>query len=333
MSQICNDNSDVIRITHYINPHCFWYKPIMANMPDHEHVKFATAFHEHCESLYGERYEVVRPQHTWEGPQPGTLVALHSNQLQRWIRCEVDELVVDLDSKTWYQLWAIDEGYPIKSCALYIRPLPQRFSHEPPQAKRGAIINILPGDTRYDYLKDEQILEPTSSWCQGIVRTLEIYLEDAVEISIVQKAKLVLQKETIHFGDLFITAQNNKTINVTDVLLKACTNQIIVVSDQEYTKTVLTLRTLNMKRFLNNQGIDKTPHPVNNFEPTGVHKPRAQRIAKPAPNTSTEVVRDTELTEKVHDWLERNRQACATILQLEKATDGPDNAGKCTDNK
>uniref|UniRef100_A0A182NQY3 RNA helicase n=1 Tax=Anopheles dirus TaxID=7168 RepID=A0A182NQY3_9DIPT len=318
MSQVGDNN--VVRITQYINPHCFWYKPIMANLPEHEHRKFATALDEHCESLYGERYEVVRSLHTREGPQPGSLVALRSNQLQRWIRCEVEELVVDLNSKTWYQLWAIDEGFPVKSCVRYIRPLPQSFTKEPAQAKRGAIINILPADTRYDYLKDEQVLEPSTSWCQGIVSSLEVLLEAAVEISIVQKAKLVLQKETIHFGELFITTQNNTTLNVTDLLLKACSNQMIQVSDNEYTKAILTLRTLKMKRFLNNEGIDKMPHPVNNFEPQTNRKP-VQRTPKPVVTTPTEEARDTEVTEKVHDWLERNRQACAAMLQQERAND------------
>uniref|UniRef100_A0A182PR90 RNA helicase n=1 Tax=Anopheles epiroticus TaxID=199890 RepID=A0A182PR90_9DIPT len=304
MSEVDN----VIRITRYINPHCFYYKSETAYLQDHEQMQFTVAFNQHCEAVYGELYKAVRKPQAWEIEKPGTLVALRSIQLERWIRCLVEETLEDLDESVWYQLWAIDEGFPLKSDPKYVRPLPAAFAQEPAHAKRGALIDVLPSDTRFDYVENKHIQEPSSRWCAGIVTTLEGCLEEATSVSMVQKAKLAWQNEIIHFVELYVTDQNNTSGNVTELLQAACPKQIIVTPPSEFIKAILKIQTLDVKRYLNNDGFcDKRI--VNNFipkSPHNVHQPHR------------ELEMDTEVSQKVQEWLRRNKEACMAMLQQQK---------------
>ncbi|XP_053670792.1 uncharacterized protein LOC128721099 [Anopheles nili] len=312
------DGNDIpIRVTHYINPHCFWYKPETAYMQDLAQAQFSAVLDEHCERMYGNRYEVIRQPQDAKVPLPGELVALRCNQLGRWIRCEMEELVVDLSDTAWYQLWALDEGFPVKSGTKYIRPLPDAFKQEPAHAKRGAIMNILPADTRYDYINAKQILEPCLRWCTGIVTTLETLLDDAVSVTISPKATIVLHNETVHFGHLYITTHQNISYNIVDLLQKACSDQLVATSNEEYFRYISTYQPLKMKRYLNNEGIDKMAHHVNNFDSHWIHKSTQPSKSPCAPKSIRN--QDTMLVEqKVNEWLSRNKKACDVVLQKEK---------------
>ncbi|XP_049287476.1 uncharacterized protein LOC125765959 [Anopheles funestus] len=304
------DNS--IHITHYINPHCFYYKPETAYMQEHEQAKFAAAFNEWCEKSYGTIYDTVRNTQPCKHPLPGELVALCSNQLQRWIRCEMEEVTVDVDDTTWYYLWAIDEGLPIKTHTKYVRPLPKEFVKEPAHAIRGAIINILPGETRFDYEEDKQILVPTTKWSPGIVSTLEFMLENAESISFLPSLKYVLKNETINIGELFIITQANVSYSVAQKLHEACSDQVIVTQNAKFLKGIEYLRALNKKRYLNNEGFDN--HAVNKFE---TYYLQASHDSASHANMGSET--DSTVTVKVYEWLRQNKEARIAILEQQKA--------------
>lgn len=302
---------NVIHITHYINPHCFYYKPETAYIEEHEQTKFAAIFNEYCETEYGMRYDTGRDPEPWKLPKPGDLVAMRSNQLERWIRCEVEDIAVDLNQTVWYYMWAIDEGFPIKSSHKYIRPLPKTFVRESAHATRGAIINILPGDTRYDYVECEQIIEPSTKWCSGIVGILELMLEHAASISFVPKTMQVIQGETIHFGELFITTQTNVVHNVAEQLREGCPNQLVVAQGAAFFRAIEKLPALNNKRYLNNEGLDN--HFVNN------HVSHVfQKSYNPTSHTDSDLDTDTKVTLRVHEWLRQTKEARVAILQQQR---------------
>ncbi|XP_052889869.1 uncharacterized protein LOC128298167 [Anopheles moucheti] len=307
MSQIDNP----IHITHYINPHRFYYKPETAYMQEHEQARFAAAFNEYCETEYGIIYETVRSTPSWKHPKPGDLVALRSNQLQRWIRCEMEAVMVDLNETTWYYLWAIDEGLPIKTLTIYVRPLPQAFGQEPAHAKRGGMINLLPGETQYDYMEDKPRLVPSTKWSCGVVSTLELMLETAESISFFPTAQYVLQNETIHVGELFITTQSNATHNVGEKLREACPNQLILPrKDATYFKGIVFLEAFCKQRYVNNEGLDN--HVVNTFV-TKINR------YDPASHENLDTQTDTKVAMKVYEWLKQNQEARIAILAQQKA--------------
>lgn len=43
---------DTIRITHFINPHMFWYKPVSAYVHNLEEKRFQLAIDEYCEENF-----------------------------------------------------------------------------------------------------------------------------------------------------------------------------------------------------------------------------------------------------------------------------------------
>uniref|UniRef100_A0A6E8W7X1 RNA helicase n=1 Tax=Anopheles coluzzii TaxID=1518534 RepID=A0A6E8W7X1_ANOCL len=304
---------NAIRITRYINPHYFYYKPLTAYLPGHEETQFAVALSQHCEAAYGELYRTVRKPQAWEIQKPGTLVALRSIQLERWIRCLVEETVQDMDENTWYQLWAIDEGIAIKSDPKYVRSLPEAFAKEPPHAKRGAIINVLPSDTRFDYIQNELIQEPSTRWCPGIVATMEGCLEEAASVTMVEKAKFAFKGETIHFGELYVTSQCNTSGSMADLLRTACPKQIITAPEAGFIKAFVKLQTHAMKRFLNNEGLSDK-HTLNNF----VQKFSRNNLPHAHHHAERALDMDTELSQKVQEWLKRNQEACLAMLQEQK---------------
>uniref|UniRef100_A0A182VW65 Uncharacterized protein n=1 Tax=Anopheles minimus TaxID=112268 RepID=A0A182VW65_9DIPT len=301
---------DQVHITHYINPHCFYYKPETAYMQEHEQAKFAATFHEYCEKEYGKIYDTVRNVHSGKLPQPGDLVAMRSNQLQRWIRCEVEELIVDLNQTRWYYLWAIDEGIPIKSNPKYVKPLPQAFGQESPHAKRGAIINILPGEMQFNYREDEYMLVPTTKWSTGITNTLELILENAENISFSPTNQFLLQNETIHVGELFITTHANKTRCVAKMLQEACPGQLIETESAKFCEAINYLQALDKKRYVNNAGFDN--HVVNTFVNQYLHENNDL-------NGSIDSQTDTKVAMKVYEWLHRNKEARIAILEQQNA--------------
>uniref|UniRef100_A0AAG5D3B8 RNA helicase n=1 Tax=Anopheles atroparvus TaxID=41427 RepID=A0AAG5D3B8_ANOAO len=309
------EEDNIVIITHYINPHCFWYKSETAYIPHHEQRQFLEEFNEYCNRVFG--YGREQSERAWynqiERPKVGDLVAQHNKELHRWIRCEVEDILVDLSGVVWYQLWAMDEGLPIKSVKEDIRPLPEAYTSHSGHAKRGGLKNILPTETRYDYLQGKNVLKTRATWCQGIVTTLQTILEDALSVCMVAHSNFLLKKEVVHFGEMFIKTHNNKSFNIVDLLSHACSDQFIITSDEEFFKAVFSGKTLNMVRYKNNEGIDNASSSKIRFlkESTVEKHDYSMR--------NTHNVRDeSSVQDKIGDWFSRNMKA---IAEDQKITD------------
>ncbi|EAA03228.3 AGAP011520-PA, partial [Anopheles gambiae str. PEST] len=78
-----------IFITHYINPHQFWYKPFHPGSRKKQQKQLQDAIDEYCEQHYLNQsighYE----------PVFGEVVAFYDPSLARWTRCSVDGVRVD----------------------------------------------------------------------------------------------------------------------------------------------------------------------------------------------------------------------------------------------
>ncbi|XP_049535125.1 uncharacterized protein LOC125950833 [Anopheles darlingi] len=283
-------------ITHLINPHCFWYKPESTYEKDHEHHQFSVALNEHCERLYGRVF--VGQSVPGANLQRKALAAVYHVAQQRWIRCEVEEVVIGLDGKPTYQLWALDEGLPIKTTPEYVRMLPSQFGSAPPQALRGAIANILPANKRRDGLGLKASLMPCNKWYAGIVSMIQTMIEGALSVALVSNGGTALvEGETVQFADMFITMDRYEPFNVVDVLAKACSEQMIRCSSEEFDKRMPKLQTFTIKRYLNNDGYDKLPLLGEN-----TNSGRSSHHQ----GTALRSLPDQEAVTKVNDWLNRN---------------------------
>ncbi|XP_035778786.1 uncharacterized protein LOC118459481 [Anopheles albimanus] len=287
-------------ITHFINPHCFWYKPESAYEEGHKHHQFSVAFHEHCKRLYG-RVFVGQPAHG-SILQTKALAAVYYVVQQRWVRCEVDEVVIGLDGHPLYQLWALDEGLPIKSTPEHVRALPSQFGSAPPQAMRGAIANILPANKRRNGLGLEPTLTPCNKWYAGIVSMIQTMIEGALSVSLeCTGGTAMVEGEMIHFSDMFITMHRYEPFNVVDVLAKACSEQMMRCSNEEFVKRLPKLQTFTIKRYLNNEGHDKLFAQAANTKPC-----RSNERPIVHQGTVLRSLPDPEALSKVNEWLNNN---------------------------
>lgn len=143
MACVQDQDNDLIRITHYINPHNFWFKHDSAYLFNAEEQHFQRDLNEYCESTFirGKVAETYTPR------RQGELVAVFYFQQSRWIRAEVDDVQQELGGQLHCNLWAIDEGIPLTTNCRYIKPLPDRFAGMNTNVKHGGLEGILPAES------------------------------------------------------------------------------------------------------------------------------------------------------------------------------------------
>ncbi|XP_058453909.1 uncharacterized protein LOC131431946 [Malaya genurostris] len=255
---------DLIRITHYINPHNFWFKHESAYLFNAEEQNFQMEVNKFCEMTYGRgniNCGVYTPK------QKGELVAVFYFQLSRWIRAEVDEIMQELNGQINCNLWAIDEGVPVKSSCQYIKPLPERFGCAETSVKHGGIELILPAESGYNYLEGRLVTSMIKEWCPGVVRVFETCIEEAVSIKFCNLRRHKVKEIDIYFGTMKITSHQNVTNNATDLLKKAGGEMVMLVDKAEFYDKISRLRTLDMKRFENNDRNENMKYHTNTFRP------------------------------------------------------------------
>ncbi|XP_058063769.1 uncharacterized protein LOC131213684 [Anopheles bellator] len=248
--------AEYVTVTHYINPHCFWYKPNVAYTPEQQQCLFSSKLNDKCVALYGARFfgeQKVAGRCVADVPE--NVVAVYNTMDERWNRCVVDEVINCLGGKRMYRLWALDEGIPIQSSAEFIRPLPAEFKDEPAHAKRGSLMNIFPFETSNRLMRNA----PggiTNKWYAGAVSVMETFLEMASLVSMVEKVEFPLDGEIIHFGDMTVELDTNEVCDVAQFLYEKCPNQVTQCLPSMFFKDILQLKTLRVSRYHTNGGID-----------------------------------------------------------------------------
>lgn len=141
-----------IYVTHFINPHLFWFRYTQDYMNNALLKELERRMEE---SSRGLQQRIVYTRHGYQAIV-GELVAVMHLKWVRWIRVQVDEIRTIAGGRKLYCLWSIDYGVPIEADDKWIRPLPlalQRFFV--PSVYIGGIANILPSvivSTVYRYV-------------------------------------------------------------------------------------------------------------------------------------------------------------------------------------
>ncbi|KFB43731.1 AGAP013527-PA-like protein [Anopheles sinensis] len=233
------EDDNTVRITHYINPHCFWYKPEASYLPNHHQKQYMQKFNEDCEREFANRKYKGFGYKPNSGLKVGDMVAQRNKEFQRWIRCEVDAVVADLSGDVWLHLWALDEGLPIKSFDEPVQPLPEAYRSHPAHALRGAIRNILPCTTSHDYVQGKNVQSLSQKWLQGAVSVMQTFFDDALSVSLTVHARIKLKKEVVHFVDVSLMMHNNKSYSILNLLTTGCSDQVTVSPDAEFFKGII----------------------------------------------------------------------------------------------
>uniref|UniRef100_A0A8D8GEU7 (northern house mosquito) hypothetical protein n=1 Tax=Culex pipiens TaxID=7175 RepID=A0A8D8GEU7_CULPI len=302
------EQDNQIRITHYINPHNFWFKQESAYLFNGEEQNFQEALNKFCDETYG-RGNIGSAIYTPK--KVGETVAVYYFQLARWIRAHVDAIFPDLSGQVQCNLWALDEGVPVKTSVRYIKPLPERFGlgGAPTTVMRGGLRGVLPAECSYDYLQGCNVTKIVSDWSPGVVRVFEGCIEEAVSISFSADHYEVTGID-MYFGEMKITSHQNVTNNATDLLKKAGGKMVMLVEQQEFYDRLPNLRTLDMQRFEDNERVENMKFHSNTFRPeySARCKPRHATRVCSYENQAIEQAR-----EKVLDWDERNKRNASVV--------------------
>ncbi|XP_055644302.1 putative ATP-dependent RNA helicase SoYb [Toxorhynchites rutilus septentrionalis] len=292
-----NDN-DLIRITHYINPHNFWFKHDSAYLYNAEEQKFLLELNEYCESTYtrGKIAESYIPH------RQGELVAVFYFQQARWIRAEVDEIQQELGGQIHCNLWAIDEGIPVRTNCRYIKPLPERFAGMSTNVRHGGLEGILPAESAYDYLQGCSVTKIIQVWSQGVARVFESCIEEAVSIKFYNLHRHQVTGIDMYFGTMTITSHQNVTNNATDLLKKAGGKMVMLVDNAEFYDKLPYLKTLHMQRFEDNEQRENTKYHTNTFRPE--YSRSAVRSTGKIRSGNTDIIEQAR--EKFFEWDKRN---------------------------
>lgn len=110
-----------------------------------EEQNFQEELNKFCDETYG-RGNIGSAIYTPK--KVGETVAVYYFQLARWIRADVDAIFPDLSGQVQCNLWALDEGVPVKTSVRYIKPLPERFGlgGAPTTVMRGGLRGVLPAE-------------------------------------------------------------------------------------------------------------------------------------------------------------------------------------------
>ncbi|XP_055532468.1 putative ATP-dependent RNA helicase SoYb [Wyeomyia smithii] len=234
-----------IRITHYINPHMFWYKPVSAYVHNLEEKRFQLAIDEYCE----ENFRQANADRDYDA-FPGETVAVLDFDRNKWCRCIVDEVLQSKDNEKRYRLWAIDDGVPIQSSAQYVNILPQKFSDVSSKVKRGAIKNLLPSECVYDAQADKLVSKGTPRWDSNACNVLQSMIQNSSNIYFRNVTKHQVHNVLVNFGDLEIVTQKDNRFDAARVLTEI--RHATEVEPSDFITRLSEIQTMSANRSLAN---------------------------------------------------------------------------------
>lgn len=233
---------DTIRITHFINPHMFWYKPVSAYVHNLEEKRFQLAIDEYCE----ENFRRIDEDRVCES-FPGETVAVLDFDRNKWCRCVVDRVLEDSNGEKRYNLWAIDDGVPIQSSSRYVNPLPDKFARiSISKVRRGAIKNILPSEQVYDFQADRLMPKISSRWDPSAAEVLQSIIRNSAQIHFRNVTKHTVHNMMINFGELRLETNKNNVYNAAQVLKEM--RKAFEVEPSDFIARLAEIQTMNVSR-------------------------------------------------------------------------------------
>uniref|UniRef100_A0A1A9VI41 Tudor domain-containing protein n=1 Tax=Glossina austeni TaxID=7395 RepID=A0A1A9VI41_GLOAU len=222
-----------IAVTHFINPHLFWYR----NVHD---------FHE--------LNQIEQQLQTWKNtardiayhPKLGEKVAV---SFVAWNKVKVvrAEILCEVKWLNEFIVWALDYGFPFRTKIEFIHQLPKKMMRQINHIHCGGLANILPGENEYDYVKGKSSMIKKDNWTQRVCDILEKLLITTHTITFVEEFQ---SRDGRHWGNLMIVNHKGQVFNAREHLLSAHH----AVAIEKFEAIALKLKTINVQRFLSNSG-------------------------------------------------------------------------------
>uniref|UniRef100_A0A1A9Z7T5 Tudor domain-containing protein n=1 Tax=Glossina pallidipes TaxID=7398 RepID=A0A1A9Z7T5_GLOPL len=287
-------NETVIAVSHFINPHLFWYHRV------HD-------FHELTE-VEQQLQTISTEKHFAYHPKLSEKVVVYFVAWNKIVRAEVLCEAKWLDE---FIVWALDYGFPFRTKKQYIFRLPTEMMGEIDHIRCGGLANILPSEGEFDYLEDKMVTITKDNWEQKTCDILEKLLTDAASITFVEEFR---SKDDRRWGDLIVVNHVGRTFSAREHLLSAK----LALEFPKFQDIVLKLKTINIQPQLSNSG--KLTMRTNTIKGNMANFSTTQRSGRKA---------DDFAKNKVEEWRVRNKHENSIIDAMSKSSIGVRNS---TDN-
>ncbi|TMW52130.1 hypothetical protein DOY81_002765 [Sarcophaga bullata] len=274
-----------ITITHFINPHLFWYKTIESDNVDH--VRVLKNLEQSLDQLYKNKPHCDNQLH----PQIGDKVAVNFIAWNKFIRAEILQKAEFQQEE--YIVWLIDYGFPLLTKKEYIRDLPMNVRNVDSNIQMGGISRVYPAEQEFDDEEGNLVLVKKDKWLQKTCNMLEKLLTDASSISFVIHYENLANQQ--NWGDLIVINHRGTEINTLDYLLKT-TNAIEEKNLSVFQKNCSKLTTTKVAPWLSNDR--NTKMKLNTIKHNYVEHSKQMAAA----------LIDEQAKRKVEDWQKRNEK-------------------------
>lgn len=277
------ENDHCIAVTHFINPHLFWYTQIGDTSKDYLHV--LRQLEEQLQDLYRNKPLLD----TFCRPAVGDKVAVNFVAWNKFIRAEI--LQKAQYQKEEFVAWAIDYGFPFLTKKEYVRTMPtelgsKHFDH----IHCAGIVNVEPAVQEFNIEESDLVMSRREQWSQKPCDMLEKLLSNADSISFVIQYKT--SEPNQNWGDLLITNHKGVKFNAREYLLK--TTHALEVTGADFRHACLKLKTTQIAPWLSNDR--KTKFKINSIK---------HNYLEYSKQVNSNMI-DESAKRKVEDWQARN---------------------------
>ncbi|XP_073832020.1 uncharacterized protein [Musca autumnalis] len=284
MDTMNNETGDhTVAITHFINPHLFWYRKI-GGPDDNFHV--LSLLEEKLQSQYRGKPCLDHISRL----DVGDIVAVHFVVWNRYIRAEILQKA-DLQQAEFI-VWAIDYGFPLLTKKEHVRYLPEALTGRIDIIHRGGVANIQPAVLDYDHIESNIVMSKQDEWLQRSCDLLEKLLSDAVCTVFIEQFQTANDH---HWGELIISNHKGNKFNASSYLQAG--KFAIEVDPQIFPKMTVKLKTTHIDPWLSNNRNSK-------YKFNSIRHNMAEHN-----NKMNSAIIDECAKRKVEDWCARNAMA------------------------
>ncbi|XP_054086503.1 putative ATP-dependent RNA helicase SoYb isoform X2 [Zeugodacus cucurbitae] len=277
---------EIISITHFINPHLFWYHKVDACSEDyHTILKIEKELGEYYNNRQGGTQAIRRPQ-------INELVAVKFLSWNKLIRARVDHIASFgknvLEGE--FIMWALDYGFPFQTRADHIFRLPHKLTKPVDYIRCGGLANIVPAEEFF--MKNTMVKKISNKWHQRANDIIEKAINDSEFIVFIKEFDLNQQD----WGELVIKTNMGVKYRVKDHLISL---HLATETVANFRDECQKLKTTKIAPWMCNNGNSKF------YTNRAYIFPGVVGITHNA-SKCPELPFDIKAKKKVDDWYERN---------------------------
>ncbi|XP_055316972.1 putative uncharacterized protein DDB_G0286901 [Sitodiplosis mosellana] len=233
----------MIKITHFVNPHKFFFKRL-------EDEGFDKQLEEMEVKIKGSVNKRMQPPDGPEDIQIGDLVAVLMPDFNKWIR----GVIKAKDETGLVYVWAVDYGVPLVSNSTQICKLPAIYAKMNVKFQRvhlGGLVNCVPAESSYDFEKDSVIMREQSNWSMNAIEIAQSVVGRAVHLKFDKVEDVRLPNGSHLFGHLKVQKADGSWNDLTTCLSNAL---VAKVTNDTWATHAHRLDTINQKEWLTMNG-------------------------------------------------------------------------------